>query len=82
MKEFKWTPKLARSLHEVHQIGTVLMRDVEISTQELSISRGSFLSRPHYSPKRIRISESRLEVGRNASRGIWVLRGHFRRYIS
>jgi hypothetical protein len=29
MKSIKWTPKLARSLREVHQIGSVLMRDGE-----------------------------------------------------
>ncbi|HET9212465.1 MAG TPA: hypothetical protein VFR03_18820 [Thermoanaerobaculia bacterium] len=36
MKDIKWTPKLAQSLHKVYQIGTVLLRDVEISTEELS----------------------------------------------
>jgi hypothetical protein len=37
MKDIKWTPKLARSLREIYQIGTVLLQDVEISTKELSL---------------------------------------------
>lgn len=36
MKDIKWTPKLAQSLRQIHQIGTTLLRDVEISTEELS----------------------------------------------
>lgn len=36
MKDSNLTPKLAKSLLQIHQIGTVLLRDVEISTQELS----------------------------------------------
>ena len=37
MKEVKWTPKLAQSLRQIHQLGAVLLRDVEISTEEISV---------------------------------------------
>jgi hypothetical protein len=36
----KWTPKLAQSLRQINQIGTVLLRDVEISTEKfLSVAK-------------------------------------------
>src|SRR5215203_2785644 len=37
MKEIQWTSKLGRNLREITKIGTVLLKDVEISTNELSM---------------------------------------------